>query len=145
MAHLSTVLLTDVAYLYTVSEHMPRLGYLTLLDVCVFGNISFVFAIFLQLTVLEIWEIDETQPMGPPGWTLQHVLLAAYLAGWIGSGIVLIIGCSICQRREWKKLGEPYSEEELSQREHTPITINMDFFTKKPMNCLRMKAEEDAS
>jgi hypothetical protein len=149
MSHLSTVLLTDVAYLYTVSEHMPRLKYLTLLDVCVFGNIAFVFCIFVQLTLLEILNVNleevvmESKTGPATGMTIREKLLVANFAGWVGSGLIFLLLCFACRRYELKKLGQPYNKEELEARKHDVIHLNRDFYSGGEINVVLLKRSEE--
>mmetsp|Transcript_25972 Transcript_25972/g.71532 ORF Transcript_25972/g.71532 Transcript_25972/m.71532 type:complete len:430 (-) Transcript_25972:152-1441(-) len=54
VGHLSTILLTDVAYLYIVSTYMPTLRYLTYMDWFVMFQIMFVFGIFCEIAIIEL-------------------------------------------------------------------------------------------
>lgn len=108
ISHLSTVLLTDVAYLYTIQNHMPKLKYLTLLDYFVFMNVVFVFLIYIQLTVFQKLDMDMSELVGRgTRLTVADAVLVANLVVWVMLVSIFSIVAARARLQELKKLTMP--------------------------------------
>lgn len=126
VTHLSTVLLTEVAYLYSIQHHIPKLAYLTLLDVFVFGNVFFLFAIFIQLAVIEKVNMDMTEIVNPSssGMAVADVVLVANIAGWV---IMISIFAMVAVRARFAKLKSWAWRNPLEQRKKAK-SLNVTLF-----------------
>ncbi|CAB9516319.1 expressed unknown protein [Seminavis robusta] len=126
ITHLSTVLLTDMAYLFTIQSHMPTLRYLTLLDWWVFGNIFYVFVMFMEVTLIEKLEIDmEQRPGGQDGLRLMSIVFLANLACWAILVFIFVMIAVRARQKERKKLGNPAKEDDWMKEEHEPFECNL--------------------
>jgi len=125
VTHLSTVLLTDIAYLYTIQDDMPKLKYLTHLDHYVMGNITFVFLIYVQVTVMEKLNVNMgASVLGEDGFSTSEIVLAANLAALGLFVAAFCVTAHFCRQRELKKLGKIPDQSERMEEEHEVFECN---------------------
>ena len=70
------------------------------------------------MTILEILELDTTEPNVVAGYSIRDFLLFFNCAGFFGSALFFVIVSVMLYRYEIKKLGKPYSEEEMMDKKN---------------------------
>ena len=122
---LPSVLLTDMAYLYSIQSHMPTLRYLTLLDYWVFGNVFFVFAVLIEVTILEMTNLNMEQEQFDTGVKLRTVVLLFNLATWAMLVFTFVVVAVRARRMELRKLESPPKEDDWMLGDHEAFECNM--------------------
>lgn len=113
VGHLSTILLTDVAYLYIVSTYIPTLHYLTWMDWYVLWNILFVFGIFVEVSIIElIGGSDEAnRSVGGTNLTVGDFMLLVSTLTWVGINGLFVLWAIRARHLEAQKITTTFGNE----------------------------------
>ena len=110
-AHLSTILLTEVAYLYIVSTYMPLLSYLSLMDWFVNFNIGFVFLIFCEIAIVELTggaDGANTRVGSDDSMSVGDLMLTVNIMLWVAINIFFFYLAVSAYHNETKKIVDEY-------------------------------------
>ena len=123
---------------FVFSEMMPKLKYLTLLDYYVFGNVTFVFLVCIQLTIVEILKVN-TEENVTDNLTVGNLILIVNMVGWFALVAIFLMIAGQIRQTELLKLGKMPGEKEWTNDDGEPQAFKCNMFCGGSSRCLMLE------